>query len=141
MPYDACDIGGFSGNPSPELLTRWMEAGVFFPIMRSHSEISATPLFAWLYGTNALNAMRDALDLRYRLIPFYYSLAHETYESGVPLMRPLLMEFPDDTNATNLADEWMMGDSLLAAPILQTNDTRSIYFPAGDWYAFGTNRL
>jgi alpha-glucosidase len=141
MPYGACDIGGFSGNPSPELLTRWMEAGVFFPIMRTHSSIHSTPHFPWLFGTNALNAIRDALDLRYRLIPFYYSLAHETYKTGVPLMRPLVMEFPDDSKAADLSDEWMMGDSLLAAPILQTNDTRSVYFPAGDWYVFGTNHF
>jgi alpha-glucosidase len=141
MPYGACDIGGFNGNPSPELLTRWMEAGVFFPIMRSHSSINSTPHFPWLYGTNALHAIRAALDLRYRLIPFYYSLAHETFETGVPWMRPLVMEFPDDPKVANLSDEWMMGDSLLAAPILQTSDERSIYLPAGDWYVFGTNRL
>jgi alpha-glucosidase len=141
MPYCACDIGGFHNNTSPELLTRWMEAGVFFPVMRAHSEISVTPHFPWLYGTNALNAIRDALDLRYRLIPFYYSLAHETYETGVPLMRPLLMEFPGDINVVNLANEWMMGDSLLAAPILTPDNQRSIYLPAYDWYVFGTNRL
>lgn len=141
MPYGACDIGGFNHNTSPKLLTRWMEAGVFFPIMRTHSEIDTTPHFPWLFGTNALNAIRDTLDLRYRLIPFYYSLAHETYETGLPLMRPLLMEFPGDTNAVNLADEWMMGDSLLAAPVLTPDNQRSIYWPADDWYVFGTNHL
>ena len=141
MPYAACDIGGFNNTPSPELLTRWIEAGVFFPIMRAHSTINATPHFPWLYGTNALNAIRDALDLRYRLIPFYYSLAHETFETGVPLMRPLVMEFPDDPKVANLSDEWMMGDSLLAAPILQQGTNRSVYLPAGNWYPFGTNRI
>jgi len=121
MPYGACDIGGFFNTPSAELLTRWMEAGVFFPIMRAHSEINAMPHFPWLYGTNAMNAIRDALDLRYRLIPFYYSLAHETFHTGLPLMRPLLMEFPDDPHVANLADEWMMGDSILAAPVLKSS--------------------
>ncbi|HEV2434437.1 MAG TPA: TIM-barrel domain-containing protein [Verrucomicrobiae bacterium] len=140
MPYGACDIGGFFGNPSPELLSRWMEAGVFFPVMRSHSEINSTPRFPWLYGTNALHAIRDALDLRYRLIPYYYSLAHETFQTGLPLMRPLCMEFPDDPRVADLSDEWMMGDSLLAAPILQPGGKRSVYLPAGRWYAFGTNR-
>ncbi len=131
MPYCACDIGGFFNTPSPELLTRWMEAGVFFPIMRAHSEINARPHFPWLYGTNALNAIRDALDLRYRLIPFYYSLAHETFETGVPLMRPLLMEFPDDPKVANMSDEWMMGDSLLAAPVLQS--ASPIEVVSGNW--------
>ena len=140
MPYGACDIGGFFGNPSPEMLSRWMEAGVFFPVMRSHSEINMTPRFPWLFGPEALNAIRKAIDLRYRLIPFYYSLAHETFETGVPLMRPLFMEFPDDPKTANMSDEWMMGDSLLAAPVLQTGAQRSVYLPAGDWYAFGSNR-
>ncbi len=141
LPYETCDIGGFLGNPSPELLSRWMEAGVFFPVMRSHSEIHDTPRFPWLYGPDALNAVRKALDLRYRLIPYYYSVAHETFETGVPLMRPLVMEFPDDPNVANISDEWLMGSSLLAAPILQPGGKRSVYLPDDTWYAFGTNTV
>ena len=139
MPYETCDVGGFSGNPSSELLSRWMEAGVFFPVMRSHSEIHATPRFPWLFGDEALTAIRKAIDLRYRLIPFYYSLAHETFQTGLPLMRPLLMEFPDDLHTANLSDEWMIGDTLLAAPILQPGGKRSVYLPAGRWHALGSN--
>jgi len=139
MPYETCDIGGFTENPSPELLSRWMEAGVFFPIMRAHSRISVTPRFPWLYGPEALAAIRRAIELRYRLIPLYYSLAHETFQTGIPLMRPLLMEFPDDPKTANLSDQWMMGRSLMAAPILQAGGQRSVYLPAGGWYAFDSN--
>jgi len=139
LPYETCDIGGFIGNPSPELLTRWMEAGVFFPVMRSHSEIHDTPRFPWLYGSDALDAIRKALDLRYRLIPYYYSLAYQTFETGVPLMRPLIMEYPDDPNVANLSDEWFMGSSLLAAPVLLPGNARSVYLPKGKWYAFESN--
>jgi len=139
LPYEACDIGGFSGNPSPELLSRWMEAGVFFPIMRSHSEIHVTPRFPWLYGPEALDAIRQAIELRYRLIPLYYSLAHETFQTGIPLMRPLFMEFPDDPKTANLSDQWMMGGSLMVAPVLQAGGKRLVYLPAGGWYAFGSN--
>lgn len=141
MPYGACDIGGFTGNPSPELLSRWMEAGVFFPVMRSHSSIDRTPRFPWLYGTNALHAIRRAIELRYRLIPFYYSLAYETFHTGLPIMRPLCLEFPNDPNVANLSDEWMMGDSLLVAPLLQPGGKRSVYLPPGGWYAFGSCKL
>lgn len=141
MPYETCDIGGYKGNPTPELLSRWMEAGVFFPVMRSHSERIATPRFPWLYGSNALTAIRKALDLRYQLIPYYYSLAHETFQTGLPLMRPLLMEFPNDPRTANLSDQWMMGGSLLVAPMLQPGGKRSVYLPAGHWYEFGSNRL
>jgi alpha-glucosidase len=139
LPYETCDIGGFNGNPSPELLSRWMEAGVFFPVMRSHSEIHETPRFPWLFGPDALNAIRKALDLRYRLLPYYYSLAHDTFETGVSLMRPLLMEYPDDSNVLNMSDEWLMGPSLLAAPILQPGGKRTVYLPSGKWYPFESN--
>lgn len=139
MPYGACDIGGYAGNPSPELLVRWMQAGVFFPVMRSHSDLKSTPRFPWLYGPRALQAIRQAIDLRYRLIPFFYSLAHRTFETGIPLMRPLVMEFPGDPQTANLSNEWMMGSSLLAAPVLQPGGKRPVYLPPGRWYAFQTS--
>ncbi len=141
MPYSACDIGGFNDNPSPEMLTRWMQAGVFFPIMRTHSSVMSKPHFPWLFGTNALNALHAALELRYRLIPFYYSLGHEAFETGLPLMRPLVMEFPTDVLVANLTDEWMMGDALLVAPVLHPENERNVYLPAGNWFAFGTGTV
>ena len=139
MPYGACDIGGFMGDPAPELLTRWMQAGVFFPVMRAHSVNRVKPHFPWLFGPAAEDAIRKALDLRYRLIPYYYSLAYETHATGVPLMRPLVMEFPQDPKVADLSDQWLMGNGLMVAPILTTNDQRSVYLPAGNWYEFDTN--
>jgi alpha-glucosidase len=136
LPYSTCDIGGFSGNTTPELLTRWMQAGIFFPVMRSHSEVGSMPHFPWLYGPEAEAAMRKALDLRYQLIPYYYSLAHESYRTGAPLMRPLVMEFPDDPQVAGMTNEWLMGKGLLAAPILNQGGTRSAYLPKGRWFAF-----
>ena len=85
--------------------------------------------------------MRKALDLRYRLVPFYYSLAHATYETGVPFMRPLVVEFPDDPKVENMTDEWLMGSGLLAAPILSEDSKRTIYFPEGTWYKFDTGEV
>jgi len=144
MPYGACDIGGFTGDDSPELLVRWMQAGVFFPVMRTHSTLrwhsisKVTPRFPWLYGPEAEAIIRQALDLRYRLLPLYYSLAHEQSRTGLPLMRPMAMEFPGDANAADLSDQWMMGDGLMAAPVLQPGDEREVYLPAGTWYRFET---
>jgi alpha-glucosidase len=137
MPYGACDIGGFSGETTPQLLTRWMEAGVFFPIMRTHSVDNVTPHFPWLFGEDAESAMRKALDLRYRLIPYYYSLAHEAHETGVPIMRPLAMEFSDDWRCANISDEWLMGPGLLAAPILDDTQSRRAYLPRDTWFKLG----
>ena len=139
LPYETCDIGGFVNQTTPELLARWMEAGVFFPVMRTHSTVDVKPHFPWLYGPDALNAIRKALDLRYQLIPYYYSLAHETHKTGVPLMRPLVMEFPNDPAVANLSDEWLMGSSLLAAPILTPDGKRTVYLPDDTWYAFQSN--
>lgn len=139
LPYETCDIGGFFDTPTPELLSRWMEAGVFFPVMRTHSVVDVKPHFPWLFGPDALDAIRKALDLRYQLIPYYYSLAHETFETGVPLMRPLVMEFPRDPAVANMSDEWLMGSSLLAAPILTPGGKRTVYLPDDTWYAFESN--
>jgi alpha-glucosidase len=142
MPYCTCDIGGYKGlETTPELTTRWMEAGVFFPIMRSHSEKNVIPHFPWLSGPEPEAAIRKALDLRYRLIPYYYSLAHATWLTGAPLMRPLVMEFPDDANVSGLTSEWLMGRGLLAAPILNAGGARTVYLPNDQWYNFGTTQV
>jgi alpha-glucosidase len=139
MPYSTCDIGGFREETQPELLTRWIEAGVFYPILRAHSRVDVKAHFPWLFGPQAEDAIHKALNLRYRLIPYYYSLAHETHATGVPLMRPLVMEFPSDAKVANLSDQWLMGDGLMAAPIVSQSNQRSIYLPSGDWYKFDTN--
>ena len=141
MPYSTCDIGGYSGEVKPELLTRWMQAGVFFPVMRAHSEHGKTPHFPWLFGPDAEAAIRKALDLRYRLIPYYYSLSHANSATAAPLMRPLVMEFPDDEKAAVLTDEWLMGRGLLAAPVIDESDARSVYLPKDRWYEFGSTRV
>jgi alpha-glucosidase len=160
MPYETCDIGGYAGAPTPELLARWMEAGVFFPVYRSHSEVSQKPRFPWLYdqtqmpegqadqastgtgpGHETEDAIRKALDLRYRLIPYYYSLAYDNYLHAAPLMRPLIMEFPDDSKVANMTDEWLMGKGLLAAPLLTQGGTRNVYLPKDEWFKFGTNEM
>jgi len=139
MCYGACDIGGFKGEDSPELLTRWMEVGTFLPVMRSHSSRRIQPRFPWLYGAEAEAAIRKALELRYRLVPTYYSLAHEAYKTGAPLMRPLLMEFPSDPNVANLSSQWLIGRGLMVAPVLESGGQRSVYLPDDTWYLFESN--
>jgi alpha-glucosidase len=139
MPYGSCDIGGHLGEDSPALLTRWMQAGALFPNMRPHSNIKFTPRFPWLYGAQAEANIGAALQLRYRLIPLLYSLAHLGHETGAPIMRPLIMQYPTDENVANLSDEWMLGEGLLAAPVLDEGEKRSVYLPAGTWYRFDGN--
>ena len=140
MPYSTCDIGGFlihapdrearkDGSTPPELMIRWMQQGVFSPIMHTHSVKSMKPHFPWMCGPEAEEIMRKAMELRYRLVPYYYSLAHETYETGLPLMRPLVMEFPQDPKVADLVHQWMMGSGLMAAPVMNPGGKRKIYFP------------
>jgi len=136
MCYGACDIGGFKGEDTPELLARWMEVGTFLPVMRSHSSRRIQPRFPWLYGADAEAAIRKALELRYRLVPMYYSLAHEAYKTGAPLMRPLLMEFPGDPDVANLSSQWLIGRGLMVAPVLVSGGQRSVYLPDDAWYLF-----
>jgi alpha-glucosidase len=145
--FCGCDIGGFmplKGDPdlSPELLSRWMEAGTFFPIMRTHSDNKVTPHFPWLFGPDAQAAITKAIELRYRLIPYYYSLAYETHDTGMPMMRPLIMDFPDDAKVANLSDQWTMGSGLMVAPIEQQGATsRDVYLPAGRWFSFESTKV
>jgi alpha-glucosidase len=141
MYYGSCDIGGFQGTPSKEMLVRWFQAGVFFPIMRSHSNIGTTARFPFLWGEDGEAAMRKALNLRYQLLPYIYSLGHEAYTTGAPVMRPLVMEFPADTTVANLSDEWLLGKGLLAAPVLNEGGKRKVYLPADTWYDYYTGNV
>jgi alpha-glucosidase len=142
MFYGSCDIGGFGEkDPSKELVVRWYEAGVFLPVMRAHSNLFTRPRFPWLWGDDAEAAIRKSLNLRYQLIPYFYSVAHEAYQKNKPIMRPLIMEFPNDTALLNLTDEWLVGKDLLAAPILNEGGNRNVYLPDDKWYDFQTNQL
>jgi alpha-glucosidase len=140
MYYGTCDIGGFQGTPSTENLVRWFQAAVFFPVMRAHSTNGVVPRFPWLWGSEGEAAIRDALNLRYQLIPYIYSLGHEAYVSGAPIMRPLIMEFQEDDNVADLKDEWLLGKGLLAAPIMNQGGTRNVYLPDDQWYEYKTNK-
>jgi len=138
MYYGACDIGGFTGTPTKENLVRWFQTGVFLPIMRSHNNNSVKPRFPFLWDDDGEAAIRKALDLRYQLLPYIYSLGHEAYNTGAPIMRPLVMEFPADTTVANMTDEWLVGKGVLAAPILNAGGARNIYLPKDKWYDFNT---
>eukprot|EP01062_Namystynia_karyoxenos_P072550 TRINITY_DN6882_c0_g1_i2.p1 TRINITY_DN6882_c0_g1~~TRINITY_DN6882_c0_g1_i2.p1 ORF type:complete len:830 (+),score=310.88 TRINITY_DN6882_c0_g1_i2:89-2491(+) len=140
MPYVTCDIGGFNGETNPLLLTRWYQVGVFLPIMRVHSTRTVTPHFPFLWGAEAAGAMRAALELRYRLLPTLYSLAHRADESGVLLMRPLVADFGSDAATHDLTHQWMLGDSVMAAPVLNEDNSSTVHFPAGSgtWYEWNS---
>lgn len=132
-PYVGSDIGGFTANTTAELLTRWYQVGVFMPIMRVHSTLNATPHWPWLFGEDAGKAMKKALELRYRLIPYHYSFAHGMFLNRRLWMRSMGMAFPEDVNLANLTNQWMDGE-LLVAPVLNNESQKHVYLPTGTWF-------
>mmetsp|Transcript_126746 Transcript_126746/g.405846 ORF Transcript_126746/g.405846 Transcript_126746/m.405846 type:complete len:773 (+) Transcript_126746:92-2410(+) len=139
-PHVGCDIGGFTGDTQANLLTRWMQVGVFMPTMRVHSTFTATPHFPWLWGEAAATAMRHALELRYRLVPYHYSLAHALFSKKKMWIKPLVVEFPLDTDATHLSRQWMDG-LILVAPVTKKNSRKSVYLPEGLWYPLAASPI
>ncbi len=134
------DTGGFSGHPSPENYARWIEFAAFVPIMRVHGGWNEKRQ-PWVYGPIAEAAARDAINLRYQLLPYIYSYERRNTESEVGLVRPLFWEFPSDDRAAAQEQEWMFGDALLVVPIVAEGATaQSIYLPAGEWLEYTTGR-
>ncbi|MDH7637358.1 glycoside hydrolase family 31 protein [Sphingomonas oryzagri] len=124
----------------PELFVRWFQYNTFTPTLRIHGQRPGTAI--WQYGKAAEPILAQYLRLRYALIPYLYSLGHETYETGAPFMRGLFMDFPNDPAVANLGDEYMLGKAFLVAPVTTQGQTsRPVYLPAGaDWYDYWTNR-
>lgn len=123
----------------PELFVRWFEWGAFQPVMRAHGERMHNEV--WSYGPQAEQILAKYLRLRYALLPYTYSLAYGTYQTGAPFTRALFMDFPHDPNVLNIPDEYMFGPAFLVAPITEQGATeRKVYLPAGtDWFNYWTN--
>ncbi len=124
------DIGGFTGQPSPELYVRWAQFGFLSPLTRAHGNSSRLP---WDFGPEALAIFRHYARLRYRLLPYLYSYACIAAQTSLPLLRALVLEFPDDPNTYTLDLQYMLGEELLIAPIFRPGGERTVYLPAGRW--------
>jgi len=137
--FVGADIGGFMGMPSAELYTRWLQAGIFSPFMRAHSHTGLPDKEPWAFGERHTHLNRRAIELRYALLPHLYSLMEEASRSGLPVLRPLVLEFPSDPASAAVEDELMLGSDLLAAPVLVEGATeRELYLPPGEWFDFWT---
>jgi alpha-D-xyloside xylohydrolase len=142
MPYWTTDIGGFvSGNPDDpayrELFVRWFEYGVFCPIFRVHGTRSTNQNEIWSYGPEAQTILTKFDRLRYRLLPYIYSLAFRTTSASYTPMRPLAMDFRTDTRALNIGDQFMFGPALLVNPVTEPlATTLHLYLPRAKWYDF-----
>jgi alpha-glucosidase (family GH31 glycosyl hydrolase) len=141
IPYWNTDIGGFySVAPnSEELFLRWFQFGAFCPVFRSHGHSWRLHL-PWSYGEAGEAICRDYIGWRYRLMPYTYTLAWQAHREGLPLMRPLILNYPDDPRAYENADAYLWGDDLLVAPVTRDGARHwPVYLPEGTWYDFWTH--
>jgi len=140
VPYWGTDVGGFF-HPIPEtgeLYARWFQLGAFSPIFRSHGWVWREHV-PWAHGSEVEAICRRYAELRYRLLPYTYTLAWQAHTLGLPLMRPLVMSYPDDPRVWSLGHQFLWGDDLLVAPVTRAGATAwPVYLPAGAWYDFWT---
>jgi alpha-D-xyloside xylohydrolase len=145
LPYWTTDIGGFFiASPSDpkfrELFVRWFQFGTFSPIFRVHgTRYNPDENELWSYGPEAGKILVQYDTLRYRLLPYIYSLAWKTTSQSYTPMRPLVMDFREDVNAQNVGDQFMYGPAFLVNPVTEPGaTTRRVYFPQAKWYDFWT---
>src|SRR5208282_2792063 len=144
LPYWTTDIGGFvSGNPDDpsyrELFIRWFQFGTLNPILRVHGTRSNDQNELWSYGPDAQKILVSFDRLRYRLMPYIYSVAWKTTHEGYTPMRPLVMDFRSDVRAANVGNQYMYGPAILVNPVTEPSaTTRRLYLPATKWFDFWT---
>jgi len=139
--FVGCDIGGFDGSPSGELYTRWLQAGVFYPFMRSHSTWGSPDKEPWSFDYHHEIINKHAIELRYELLPYIYNAMQQASQTGVPALCPLFLEYPGDERVAGLDDEFLFGDDLLVAPVLYEGaNEREVYLPQGEWFDYWTGR-
>ncbi|KAM7538331.1 hypothetical protein Aperf_G00000060539 [Anoplocephala perfoliata] len=135
ISFCGTDVGGFFGHPSGELYTRWYQAAVFHPFLRSHSHIDTPKREPWNYDHQYLDAIREALRLRYSFLPYWYTLFALSEKDASPPMAPLLFHFPTDERCFAIDDAFMVGDALLVHPVVYEGaKSVDVYLPAGTWY-------
>ena len=135
--FSGVDVGGFNGSPNPELLTRWHELGVFYPMYRNHAAKETRNREPWVDGPEHEAIRKRYIETRYKLLPYIYTGMEENSRTGIPLLRPMFMEFPQETGLVANGDEFMFGRSFLIAPktwgFLQPYN---VTLPQGTWFDY-----
>ncbi|WP_030789335.1 glycoside hydrolase family 31 protein [Streptomyces sp. NRRL S-920] len=139
VPYSGPDVGGFDGSPSPELYLRWFQLGSYLPLFRTHAAIDAGRREPWEFGAEVLGHARVALVERRRLLPYFVTLAQLARRTGAPYVRPVWWGSPEDRALRDCEDAFLLGDSLLVAPVLESGvRERLVRLPPGRWYDTAT---
>ncbi|XP_071704204.1 probable glucan 1,3-alpha-glucosidase [Rutidosis leptorrhynchoides] len=140
ITFAGADVGGFFGNPDTELLVRWYQVAAYLPFFRGHAHHDTKRREPWLFGERNTELMRDAIRVRYTLLPYFYTLFREANVSGVPVVRPLWMEFPNDEATFNNDEAFVVGNGLLVQGVYtQHAKDVTIYLPKDQtWYDIRT---
>ncbi len=131
------DVGGFVRKSPEELYTRWTFMGIFTSHMRCHG---APPKEPWAYSEKFCDTFRTLLNLRYRLLPYIIAQGIDCSEKGLPMVRPMYMEYPKDPNCVTMEDQYFFGNDILVAPLFEAVDQRNVYLPEGKWIEIGSRK-
>uniref|UniRef100_A0A8C9GCY1 Glycoside hydrolase family 31 N-terminal domain-containing protein n=1 Tax=Pavo cristatus TaxID=9049 RepID=A0A8C9GCY1_PAVCR len=139
ISFCGADVGGFIGDPEPELLVRWYQAGAYQPFFRGHSNMKSKRREPWLFGEKNTQIIREAIRERYVLLPYLYTLFYRAHTEAEPVMRPLWIEFPEKLETFGVEDEYMLGNALLVYPVTDKEAKAvSVLLPGSKevWYDF-----
>lgn len=135
VAFCGVDIGGFGDDCSAELLVRWYALGIFYPFFRNHCSMYGSSQEPWSFTPEVEAQCRHLIEMRYKLLPYIQQLFVQQARTGAPLMRPMCWHYPEDRFACEVDDQFLFGEDILVAPILQRGrTTRSVYLPAGKWH-------
>jgi alpha-glucosidase len=141
LAFTGADVGGFGGACEPELYARWIQLGALMPYFRVHTAIGTPQQEPWQYGAEVEAIARKYIELRYQLLPYFYTLFAQNSQYGWPIVRPLFTADPTDDRLRRIEDTFMLGDSLLAAPVLEKGQReREIVLPRGRWFDYLTHQ-
>jgi len=142
--FSGADVGGFFGNPEPDLLTRWYQAGAYQPFFRAHAHLDTKRREPWLIGDAHFGIVQEAIETRYHNLPYVYTAFYQAFRDNTPVMRPLWVEYPTDPETFKIQDSFLLGSDLLVTPAVKKGQTQTTAYlpahPTDTWYDIDTHQ-